>query len=370
MKKCTLITVIIHHTLQERLVTYLKSMGINNLYSALGRSMNLNDSKGFFSLLKKNELISEQVDVFYFYTSNENENFLLESIIHFSRLDIPGRGSVFSQNVEILTEKCQTLLCQLNKQVISTDFPEKSSTFNRLVHIKCTVNKGLADEISRMLLHLGIVPVITNASGTGLRDRLGLLRITIPKDKELISIVIGEQESKSVVEKIIVWAKLDKPGRGFIWQTPLNQGLVNHKTSTRATGQVASLEQIIATLDSIKGTIDWRQSNSLTHQRFDNNLYSGQELFIQAPEGTSTEITQLLFKLGISGATVQSIKTNTLTNEMENIVTPQEIIRIVTSNSHWKKIIEELSAIMETHLGNTGIFLIETTRAYNYKSFK
>jgi hypothetical protein len=50
--------------------------------------------------------------------------------------------------------------------------------------IGCILPRGLGDPIARIALELGTcVPAITFGIGTGLRDRLGLLRIAIPAER-------------------------------------------------------------------------------------------------------------------------------------------------------------------------------------------
>jgi nitrogen regulatory protein PII len=367
------ITVIIHMALVKKLYKHLTGLGIDHLYSSYGRSMVLNEPTGLLALFKKSDLTSDPVEVIHFYAPIAAEDYLMKSIIKTCRLDIPGRGSIFSHHVDIHNSVCKKIICLLDR----IDESEKDESysiplFSNMTQILCTLSKGLADDVAKFLLHLGIVPTITNAAGTGLRDQLGLLRITIPKEKELLSIVVGNQEANSVMEKIISWGKLDRPGRGFVWQVPVHKGMINHKSSPKTIGHAASAEQIISAIDSIKGSIAWRQGGNEATARKKRNFFQGHEFMLQSYEGASVLIAKKLMSLGISGVTVQPIRTIAEHTNDENIVVPQEIIRVVLNESQASKLtkkIQEVSNGDEPFIpSQTNAFSVRSKKAFNYRS--
>ncbi len=61
--------------------------------------------------------------------------------------------------------------------------------FKELKGITCIVQRGEGDRIAKISLNTGAsVPITTHGTGSGVRDKLGLLRITIPPEKELINL--------------------------------------------------------------------------------------------------------------------------------------------------------------------------------------
>lgn len=367
MSRCSHITVIIHSSLIKDLFFHLKKIGINHLYSSFGRSVSLSEKRSFAGLLASNDLHSDPVEVLNFYIPLNYESQVMKSIIKTCHLDIPGRGSIFSKIVDSLTIPNDELVCDINETELALQSEvNEILLFQRLTLINCTVSRGLANEIARYLLHLGVVPVISNASGTGLRDRIGLLRITIPKEKEFMSIVVGQEEANRIMESIISWGRLDRPGRGFIWQCPVSMGLINLKASQRSIGQAASIEQIIAAMDSIKGSLSWRQGTSAIKVAYKRFYFEGKELIMQVKEGDSLRISKIMLELGISGATVQPLRTLSQQDKKDNLVIPQEILRIVVTSDQLLKLQEKLQH-QDHLLSGVQIKIITVPRAFNYK---
>ena len=141
--------------------------------------------------------------------------------------------------------------------------------------------------------------------------------------------VVGKDEANDVMKKIISWAKLDRPGRGFIWQTPIEKGIINFKTSEKSLGRAAGLEQIISAIDSLKGSLKWRQEHFSSDFLKKRNYFHGKEIFIQLEEGMSSSLSKIMSKIGIKGATIQSLKTLSACLKEDHIVIPQELLRIV-----------------------------------------
>jgi nitrogen regulatory protein PII len=109
-------------------------------------------------------------------------------------------------------------------------------------------------------LDLGIcVPVITLGKGNDIRDQLGLIRITIPAEKEIVHLVMPEQDSDSIIKLLVEHGRLDKPGKGFIYKTPVSSGLIDTKMKIGKQKYAASMEQIIAAIDQLKLDTTWRK---------------------------------------------------------------------------------------------------------------
>ena len=90
--------------------------------------------------------------------------------------------------------------------------------------ITCIVQRGYGDEIVQAAQHAGSQgATIYFARGTGVRERLGVLRVAVETEKEVIDIVVASDQVDRVFERVFVAGKLDRPGRGIIYVTPLEK---------------------------------------------------------------------------------------------------------------------------------------------------
>ena len=90
--------------------------------------------------------------------------------------------------------------------------------------ITCVVESGLADKIVEAATNVGAQGATINyARGTGVRDRMGLLGVTIDEQKEVIRIIVSEEQSDLIFETIYLAGQLDKPGRGIMYMSRLDR---------------------------------------------------------------------------------------------------------------------------------------------------
>lgn len=90
--------------------------------------------------------------------------------------------------------------------------------------ITCIVQRGLADDIVKAAQEAGAQGATTYyAHGSGVRERLGVLGVAIEVEKEVINIVVATDQVDRVFEKMYLAGKLDTPGKGFMYITPLEK---------------------------------------------------------------------------------------------------------------------------------------------------
>ncbi len=88
--------------------------------------------------------------------------------------------------------------------------------------ITCIVQKGAADDIVKAAVDEGVQgATIHYARGTGIRERLGLLGVAVESEKEVINIVVSTEMTDRVFEAIYFAGKLDTPGMGIMYVTPI-----------------------------------------------------------------------------------------------------------------------------------------------------
>ena len=90
--------------------------------------------------------------------------------------------------------------------------------------ITCIVQRGLADDIIKAAQDTGAQgATIYYARGSGVRERLGVLGVTIDVEKEVINIIVSTDQADRIFEKMYLAGKLDTPGMGFMYITPLEK---------------------------------------------------------------------------------------------------------------------------------------------------
>ena len=90
--------------------------------------------------------------------------------------------------------------------------------------ITCVVESGLADKIIDAATNVGAQGATINyARGTGIRNRMGLLGVTIDEQKEIIRIIVSKEQANRVFESMYLAGNLDTPGKGIMWMVKLDR---------------------------------------------------------------------------------------------------------------------------------------------------
>ena len=90
--------------------------------------------------------------------------------------------------------------------------------------ITCVVENGIADKIVDAATNVGAQGATINyAKGTGIRDRMGLMGVTIDEQQEVIRIIVSKEQSNRVFESMYLAGDLDTPGKGIMWMTKLDR---------------------------------------------------------------------------------------------------------------------------------------------------
>lgn len=90
--------------------------------------------------------------------------------------------------------------------------------------ITCIVQRGFGDRIVGAAQDAGAQGATVHfARGTGVRERLGVLGIAVEVEKEVVNIVVANDQIDHIFERIYVVGELDTPGRGLMYVTPLEK---------------------------------------------------------------------------------------------------------------------------------------------------
>ena len=90
--------------------------------------------------------------------------------------------------------------------------------------INCVLQTGLAENVLDAAKNCGAQgATISYARGTGIRERMGLLGVTIDEQKEVIRIIVSEEQADRVFEAMYLAGGLDTPGKGIMFMTKLER---------------------------------------------------------------------------------------------------------------------------------------------------
>jgi nitrogen regulatory protein PII len=88
--------------------------------------------------------------------------------------------------------------------------------------ITCVLQSGLAEEVLEAAKNCGAQgATISYARGTGIRERMGLMGVAIDEQKEVIRIIVSDEQADRVFDAMYLAGKLDTPGKGIMFMTKL-----------------------------------------------------------------------------------------------------------------------------------------------------
>jgi len=109
----------------------------------------------------------------------------------------------------------------LSKQKSS---PKEMTVFTGIALITCMIQRGMADKVVTAARAAGAQGAsVQFGRGAGVRERLGLLSITVEAEKEIVQIIVSKEQQDEVFSAMFRAGKLDSPGMGIIYITPLER---------------------------------------------------------------------------------------------------------------------------------------------------
>lgn len=301
-----LLTAVVMKPLFVEVVEALLAAGVTFIhYTSARNTLYGSLHSNWFRLGRQPSLIHDAVELIYVLIRPRDEQVVMQIIADQARLDLPGMGSLFCQDVVLLKSH------PLFREVEQIDYSSQSQGqySHELMGVVCTVTKGEGDNIARLLLEMGIsVPTISYGMGTGLRDKLGLLRIAIPADKETLHFLVSRYDAEHVFERLIQEGKLNQPGRGFINLFPVRKGRINTKLSHGRSGQAASIDQIVSAIDELKGNIVWRRADHFFTDSINRQSFHGLDLTLLTSDLREYDLVRQLLDAGVTGATISKLK--------------------------------------------------------------
>lgn len=356
-------------------VKLLKECGISSVNYSTGRAVMLRERRGTLAALmnRTSPLVSSPVDTLSFFVEAQHEATAITAIIDRFKLNLPGSGSVYSEDIRMEGKPQAAIIT--GPPSVRRLRPAAHHLQNQLTGICCIVIRGMGDQVARVALETGsCVPAITYGQGAGLRDRLGLWRILIPAEKEIVTMVVNTFEAEDIMNIIIDVAKIDQPGRGFIYMYPVRQGLINLKVSQSSRSQAASIEQVVLAIDELKGSAEWRRRRLSVMSGTDQSkkhMVGLSELLLHCDEDSGAEFVRIAMEAG--GAPGATISSYTAYGESgggsKNVSPARESCSMIVATL---QVIDILQAFEEAGvLGKESISGVETKevfRAYSYSA--
>lgn len=97
--------------------------------------------------------------------------------------------------------------------------------FTDVVLLTIVVQRGQSEAILKAARDVGATTgaVAYYVRGIGARERLGLIRLAVETEREVVSLLVSSDHQDVVLDQIYRAGKLDTPGTGYIYITPLEK---------------------------------------------------------------------------------------------------------------------------------------------------
>jgi hypothetical protein len=338
----------------------LTDLALPEVYIQRAKQISLEDKHGFFGLRPSTKLDESRALLYRLYVPAVYEEGIMRRIADAADLKMGGRGSILSHRVNI-SRGAPILFDEekLNRLCGKTDrIPQEKHAL-----VTCIVSRDSGESLAQAVLELGIcVPIIFFGAGVGLRDRLGLLRITIPVEKEVIWFIVPRYDAELVEKTIIHRARLDVPGQGFLYKCFVHAPVVNLRIRQGKRVHAATMEQVITALDEVHGSSDWRRQGSRKSEAGEKKELSTRGLFFIGEEGEVETFRRTAMDIGARGATLYPLEMrsyNKLAQEQAMESNSRQLCDIIMTKA--------LEGKFKEPIAQTGLF--ENDRSCVLKSF-
>ncbi|MDR0553956.1 MAG: hypothetical protein LBG76_04055 [Treponema sp.] len=336
----------------ELLDDALTDLAIPEVFVQRTKQMSLVDKRGILGLRPTTKLDESRALAYRFYVPSKFEQGVMHRIAEATDLRMGGRGCIFAQRISL--KRGMPLVFNEEKLEALCGSDNKPPPANYVL-ICCTVPRGVGDSLSAAVLELGVcVPIVSFGAGMGLRDKLGLLRITIPVDKEILWFLVPRSDAELVEKTLIPRAHLDVPGHGFLYKIFVHAPVVNLRVRQGRRVHAATMEQVIAALDEVQGSSDWRRIGTKKRESSGagkNKTESEKGLFFIGEDDEVDLFRRTAMEHGARGATLNHLEMHSYSARAQG----------QTNESHSREFCDIIiSAALEedilAHIDKSGLF--------------
>ena len=308
--EATKITCIADVRLASRIESEADRMGLLESYTERGKQVALKSRSAWIPFAQRSAISESPSDIIRFYVPKNRELAAMARLAAAADLFLPGRGSIIAEDVVLLGRD----LRPWDETKLGDDTPHWAAEDRlRLAPydlIFCILHRGRGGDLARAMLEMGIcVPIVSYGEGMGMRDRLGLLRIAIPREKEILWFIVPKGDADFVADVAARKAGLHEPGRGFLARIPVRALAVNSRMYLDRRRHVASMEQVISTLDQMRGSTDWRRIAAArnAHSAVSRERTEMVRLTLVCEEGSAAGPVRAAMDAGAGGATLSRL---------------------------------------------------------------
>jgi nitrogen regulatory protein PII len=280
---------------------------------------------------------------------------IMNNIANEAALNSTGSGAVYSIKCD------KTVFLSGDAQ---NNLPESSAPVSfksNLTGIFCIIQKNMAEKVAITAMRSGSPgPTIVFGQGKGVREKLGILRIAISPEKEMIRVVVDQFDADHVFDAMVKEGKLDTPAMGFIYTMPVEKAIVNIAGITAGRSQLATNQEIIKAIDELKGGSSWRTHGAHNDHRKERKYLLGlSRLSCVVERGKGEALTQAALNNGAPAASITyGIKRNVPKQEGESGIAvnrEMEIIEMTVGTAKVDEIITAMTKVAESEK-NTDIY--------------
>ena len=339
------ITCFIDETALTALDTVLQTLEIPEVHMQRAKQVALVDRAGFWHIRPRTFPEESRAMFYRIYVPRCFVQGIMRRIAEATDLYLPGYGSIYAREVKVLRKHKMTF-----NEPLLTQICGKAETVNKENYdvLTCIVQRGMSAAISSAILEMGLsVPVISYAEGMGGRDQMGLLRITVPVEKEIMFFLIPRIDAEFLKNIIIRKARLDMPGRGFLYQFHVTAQAVNLRCRYGHRTSAATMEQVITALDQLRGSSEWRRLGVTEDKkkRVIENVREEISCFAMImDDGQAAPYVEKALFLGAGGATRMPLYSRSYKPDLKNIFTSsaKELCNMIMPNVLCEKVLKDL----------------------------
>ena len=302
--KAAQVTCTIYNPVTDKVLDTLKALDVQEYHLQPSRAVVLKRRTGFLGIGAGIVQEEEPADKFIFFVSPEDAKAAVQALVSAGDLHVPGHGSAVYEEVEI----CRGSAWH-EHPLTPVPGTENVVTEENLASLNCTVQRSQGDRLVKAVLGLGIpMPHVTTGEGTGIREKLGVIRITVPAVKDIIHAVASDHEATDIIGSLVDTARLDR-FPGFIYASPIAGGVINNMV-IRGQRHSASIEQLIGAVDKLMGSPDWRKrslgdDDSTKRHKY---LYNMVSLTLTCNEGRAGDLVRAALAAGAGGSTISKVR--------------------------------------------------------------
>ena len=288
-------------------IAALKDLALPEIFIQRCKQVTLENRARFLGFGSGTAMAQDRAELFRFFVPRRFESGVMRRVAEAADLYLPGRGSIFAQDASVYRGDS----VHYDEDRLQTLASGDGGNAEYHAVLCCIVQRGMAETLASTILEMGLcVPIIAFGEGMGLRNRLGLLRITIPVDKEVIYFIVPERDADLLEGIAVHKARLDRPGQGFIYRYRVRARAVNLRVVRGKRNQVASMEQVIAVIDDLRGSSEWRRFSPGNRKNPRAGSAAGGLVCVSliTEEGQAGKFVAAAMEAGAGGATLVALE--------------------------------------------------------------